>query len=122
MAAVCDDGTLNVRQVQAYAADALGELGRYDQNSDVIRREGGIQALIAVLRDGSPEVQEQAARALGWNGQNADVIRQLPRECLRWRVAEPRVVRSGRELLDAIDEGTRDPVALRSSATGADRS
>ncbi len=49
------------------------------QNHDLIREEGGIQALIEVLRNSSTEVQREAAatlRSLSVNSQNQEVIRQ----------------------------------------------
>jgi hypothetical protein len=67
------------------AKQALPQLARNserltwgNQNADELREEGVIEALIQVLREGSPKTQARAAVALtglARNGQNADLIR-----------------------------------------------
>lgn len=67
------------QEAQVHAADALMNLAENSQNQDVIREEGGIQALIMVLRVGSQLGQAFSAatlRNLAENGKNQDVIRE----------------------------------------------
>lgn len=52
------------QKAQANAAGILANLAVDDDNQNVIRAEGGIKALISVLREGSQIVQVHAARAL----------------------------------------------------------
>lgn len=68
------------KEVQAEAARALASLAEKSfQNQDVIREDGGIQALLRVLREGSQQAQTHAADAL-WclaqNAKNLDVMCQ----------------------------------------------
>ena len=61
-----------------YAAGALGNLAENIKSRRVIWQEGGIKALMMVVREGSQEAQVQAAHALTNLGQmpNQDVTRE----------------------------------------------
>ena len=63
-------------EAQTHAAATVWNLAVNNQNEDVIREEGGVQALIKVLLEGSQEAQANAAgalRNLAMSKQNKDV-------------------------------------------------
>ena len=61
------------------AARALADLAREPANQDAIREAGGVDPLVALVREGTPEQQKWAAWALGnlanGNAANQDAIR-----------------------------------------------
>jgi hypothetical protein len=51
---------------KAIGASNLADLAKDSRNGNIIFDQGGVQPLLRLLREGTPEGQEEAAKALGW--------------------------------------------------------